>query len=58
MIILYIIISYLVMLGMIIGKYDNSKDVETEAWFMLVFSPIILPIILGMNYYESNKNKN
>jgi len=46
MILLYIFISYMVMLGMILEIYDG-KSVPTEAWFMLVLSPIILPVLIG-----------
>ena len=44
---LYIIISYLVVLGMIIQNYDSTKNI-THMWIGLLFSPIILPILLGM----------
>jgi len=48
MIILYIIITYLVMLGMLLQSFMKSQHVPTEAWFTLAFSPITLPIIIGM----------
>lgn len=51
---LYIIISYLVNLGMIIESYKD-KTVPTEAWFMLLLSPITLPIIVGIEIAEKRK---
>lgn len=44
----YIIISYLVMLGMIINSHDNVKDVNGITIFTFLLSPITLPIIIGM----------
>lgn len=51
---LYIILSYLVNLGMIIESYKD-KTVPTEAWFMLLLSPITLPIIVGIEIAEKRK---
>jgi len=51
---LYIIISYLVTLGMIIESYKD-KTIPTEAWFMLLLSPITLPIIVGIEIAEKRK---
>jgi len=48
MIILYIVITYLVMLGMLLQSFIKNQHVPTEAWFTLAFSPITLPIIIGM----------
>jgi len=48
MITLYIFISYLVMLGMMIESYRKQDYIPTEAWFMFALSPIMLPIIIGM----------
>lgn len=51
---LYIILSYLVNLGMIIESYKD-KTIPTEAWFMLLLSPITLPIIVGIEIAEKRK---
>lgn len=51
---LYIIISYLVTLGMIIESYKD-KSVPTEAYFIWALSPITLPIIIGMEISEKRK---
>lgn len=51
---LYIIISYLVTLGMIIESYKD-KTIPTEAWFMLIFSPITFPIIIGIEIADKRK---
>lgn len=52
----YIFISYLVMLGMMIESYKDVKHTPMEAWFMFVFSPFILPILIGTMLAE-NKPK-
>ena len=52
---LYIFISYMVMLGMMLETYDG-KSIPGEAWFMLVLSPIILPILVGMYLIEKTKD--
>ena len=48
MIITYIIISYLVMLGVMIENYKKMDDMKTEAIVAYIFSPILLPILIGM----------
>jgi len=48
MIITYIIISYLVMLGVMIESYDKIDDVKGYAIASYIFSPIVLPILIGM----------
>lgn len=52
--ILYIFISYMIMLGMMIETYDG-KSIPTEAWFMFIFSPIILPVLIGAMLVEKTK---
>ena len=44
----YIIISYLVMLGMIIQANKSIDSVTKKEWIVFIFSPWILPIIIGM----------
>jgi hypothetical protein len=48
MITLYIIASYLVMLGVMIETYDRLDDAKAYAFASFIFSPIILPILIGM----------
>lgn len=48
MITLYIVLSYLVMLGVMINNYNKAQDVRSEAVFVYIISPITLPIIIGM----------
>jgi hypothetical protein len=54
MILLYIFLSYTIMLGMILETYDG-KSIPGEAWFMLVLSPIILPVMIGSMLIEKSK---
>ncbi len=54
MILLYVFISYMVVLGMILETYDG-KSIPTEAWFMFVLSPIILPVLIGAMLMEKTK---
>jgi hypothetical protein len=42
------------MLGMILETYDG-KSIPGEAWFMLVLSPIILPVMIGSMLIEKSK---
>jgi len=55
MILLYIFISYTVMLGMMLETYDG-KSIPGEAWFMLALSPFILPVLIGGMLVEKSKN--
>jgi len=54
MILMYIFLSYMIMLGMIFETYDG-KSIPSEAWFMLVLSPIILPVLIGSMLVEKHK---
>lgn len=54
MILLYLFLSYMIMLGMILETYDG-KSIPSEAWFMLVLSPIILPVLIGAMLVEKTK---
>ena len=56
-ILLYIFLSYMIMLGMILESYPHSDNVPYYMWFMWLLSPIIFPIILGMEIVSKN-NKN
>jgi len=55
MILLYIFISYTVMLGMMLETYDG-KSIPGEAWFMFALSPFILPVLIGAMLVEKSKN--
>lgn len=48
MITLYIIVSYLVMLGVMIESYEKVDDMKSYAIASYIFSPIVLPILVGM----------
>jgi hypothetical protein len=48
MIELYIVLSYLVMLGVMIECYDKIDDMKGYAIASYIFSPIVLPILIGM----------
>lgn len=54
MILLYLFLSYTIMLGMILETYDG-KSIPGEAWFMLILSPIILPVLIGAMLVEKTK---
>jgi len=53
MIALYIIITYLVNLGMMIQSHGDGK-IPVESWFILAISPITCPIIIGMTIADKN----
>ena len=48
MIALYIVISYLVMLGVMIESYEKLDDMKGYAIASYIFSPIVLPVLIGM----------
>ena len=48
MIVLYIIASYLVMLGVFIETYDRLDNVKASSIAAYMCSPIVLPILIGM----------
>lgn len=54
MILFYFFLSYTIMLGMILETYDG-KSIPSEAWFMLLLSPIILPVLIGGMLVEKTK---
>jgi len=55
-ILLYIFLSYMIMLGMILESYPHSDNVPYYMWFMWLLSPFVFPIILGMEIVSKNKN--
>lgn len=48
MILLYMMVTYLIMLGMLIESFRKTQEVPTEAWFIWALSPITFPVIIGM----------
>ena len=48
MIALYMVISYLVMLGVMIESYDKLDDMKAHAIVSWLFSPLTLPVLIGM----------
>jgi len=54
MILLYIFISYAIMLGMIFETYDD-KSIPAEAWIMIILSPIVLPVVIGGMLIDKSK---
>lgn len=55
MIPLYIFISYMVMLGMMLEAYDGER-IPSSSWAIWAFSPILLPIFIGMMLTEKSKD--
>ena len=46
--ILYIVLSYLLVIGMMIEYYNIIDEVTIKGWLTLVLAPITLPIMIGM----------
>jgi len=44
----YVIVSYLVMIGILLDQYDGVEEMEAIDWFAFVMAPIGVPIIIGM----------
>lgn len=55
MILLYVMVTYLVMLGMLIESFRKNSDVPTEAWFIWLLSPITFPVIIGMEIADKKE---
>lgn len=53
-ILLYLFLSYMIMLGMIIEEYEK-ETIPMDTWVLYIFSPFIFPILIGMML--SNKSK-
>jgi hypothetical protein len=45
----------MVMLGMMIGSYDEER-IPFLTWMIWAFSPILLPIFIGMMLTEKSKD--
>lgn len=54
-ILLYLFLSYMIMLGMIIETYEK-KTIPMDTWVIYIFSPIVFPIIVGMMLSERYKD--
>lgn len=44
----YIIVSYLVMLGMMIQANESIDTITPKEWVIFTLSPFTLPILIGM----------
>ena len=55
MILLYIFISYMVMLGMMLEAY-GKETIPAQAWFIYALSPFFCPIFIGMAISEKTKD--
>ena len=44
----YIIVSYLVMLGMMIQANESIDTITSKEWIIFTLSPFTLPILIGM----------
>jgi len=47
--ILYIVLSYLLVIGMMIEYYNTVDEVTLKGWATLIFAPITFPIMIGMS---------
>jgi len=54
MILLYIFISYMIMLGMMLEAYDG-KTIPAIAWICFILSPFLFPVFIGMFLSEISK---
>lgn len=52
--ILYCVICYLIMLGMIITDSEKKNGVYKRTWIILIFSPILLPMFIGRIIQQQN----
>lgn len=53
--ILYSIISYLIMVGILLDQHDNFETLSWKDLKWFVFSPIVVPILIGLHinqHYE------
>ncbi len=46
--ILYIVLSYLLVIGMMIEYYNTVDEITVKGWLTLVLAPITFPIMIGM----------
>jgi hypothetical protein len=58
MMILYVMITYLVMLGMLIESFRKNHNVPTEVWIIWALSPITFPVIIGMEIADKQQKPN
>jgi hypothetical protein len=56
--ILYVMITYLVMLGMLIESFRKNHNVPTEVWIIWALSPITFPVIIGMEIADKQQKPN
>lgn len=55
MMILYIMVTYLIMLGMLIESFRKTEETPIEAWVIWALSPITFPVIIGMEIADRKK---
>jgi hypothetical protein len=49
--ILYCVVCYLIMLGMIVEDREQGDNKEVS-WLSLLFAPLLVPIFIGMKIQE------
>lgn len=52
---IYCMICYLVVLGMMVESYDKER-IPLSSWIAWLFSPIVLPILIGMMLTEKRES--
>jgi len=54
--ILYCIICYLIMLGVVLGAKDKDDCFEYQ-WALVLFAPLLLPIFIGVELEKISRKR-
>ncbi len=54
--ILYCIVCYIVVFGMLLDEHTRLEEWSQADIFFFLFSPLTAPIVLGMSINNKNKN--
>ena len=57
LILLYCIVSYLIMFGILLEDNESLDEITSEDIIISLFSPIIVPIIIGMRINDKSHRK-
>lgn len=52
--IIYCIISYLIMFGILLSEHDNLNDWQITDILAFIFAPLCVPVIFGMSINEKH----
>lgn len=49
---IYFFVMYLFAIGICIADFNEDKVLKREQIYLIIFAPLLIPVFLGMDYFE------